>query len=74
MKVTYYLSYDLGCVRIPYPMKKEYNQHPEDILSVYRSDWKVIPRFPDHIRSEYDFGFGDFVVVEEIVVDTKATF
>lgn len=65
MLVTYYLSYDLGCVRIPYPMRKGCNQHPEDILPIYRYDWKLIHEFPDNIRREYALGFGDFVVVEE---------
>ena len=65
MLVTYYLSYDVGCVRIPCPMRKGCNQHPEDILPIYRYGWKLIPEFPDNIRREYDLGFGDFVVVEE---------
>ena len=66
--VTYYLD-DLGYYwRIPYGMKKEYNQEPSDILPQYRHNWEREGRFNKFPAMEdVSLVLGDFIQVKELV-------
>jgi hypothetical protein len=50
-------------VAIPYGMKKEYGQHPSDILPKFRHNWVRI----EYSGGRYQLGINDFVEVGDSI-------
>lgn len=50
-------------VAIPYGMKKEYGQHPSDILPEFRHNWVNI----EHSGCKYQLGINEIIEVEESI-------
>jgi hypothetical protein len=50
-------------IAIPYGMKKEYNQHPSDVLPKFRHSWVRI----NYAGGKYRLGINEFVEVPDSI-------